>query len=261
MYSGSIRTVLIVVVLTMMLTSAVDAKPLKVFILCGQSNMEGHAQTRTFPAIARDPKTEAMYKKMVDEAGEPIVCENVWISYAFGDFYGNPKDPKAGKLTAGWGSQHHIGTGKIGPEFTFGIYMSEMLGEPILIIKNAWGGKSLMVDYRPPSGGDLPDTANEKAKERAGNYYKLMMEHVKSVIADPKRVCPVYDPQEGYELAGFVWFQGFNDLVGPYPRMEPEEGKASVKDYSEYSRLLACFIRDVRKDRDRRSRCGRSKYE
>lgn len=49
-------------------------------------------------------------------------------------------------------------------------------------------------------------------KERAdkiaatGVYYRLMMEHVKKVLGDIKRVVPGYDPKQGYELAGFVWF-------------------------------------------------------
>jgi hypothetical protein len=41
----------------------------------------------------------------------------------------------------------------------------------------------------------------------------MMIDHVKKVLADPKRVCPAYDEKAGYELAGFVWLQGFNDLV------------------------------------------------
>ena len=59
----------------------------------------------------------------------------------------------------------------------------------------------------------------------------MMVEHVKKVLADPARVCPAYDPKEGYELAGFVWLQGFNDLVDgqTYPNGQ----------YDEYSRLLA----------------------
>jgi len=227
------------------LTTAIQAKPLKVYILCGQSNMEGHAQISTFPAVAKDPKTKDLYEKMVGADDKPVTLDDVWIAYSYGDFSGEPVGKKSGKLTAGYGSQHHVGTGKIGPEFTFGITMHELQNEPILLIKDAWGGKSLMVDFRPPSAGELDD---EKNKDKAGRYYKLLIEHVKEVLADPKTVYPEYNAEDGYELAGFVWFQGFNDMVGSYPRTEPEKGKKSGKDYSEYSRLLACFIRDVRKD-------------
>jgi len=71
------------------------------------------------------------------------------------------------------------------------------------------------------------------------------MSHVKDVLADPQKVYPGYDPKQGYEIAGFIWFQGFNDLVGSYPA---DPNKKGCKDYSEYSRLLACLIRDLRKD-------------
>lgn len=252
----------ITAVATLAVTNAV-AKPLKVYILVGQSNMEGHAQTKTFPAIAKDPKTADIYKEMVDAEGKPIVCEDVYISYSYGNFAGDAVGKKHGKLTAGYGSQHHVGTGKIGPEFTFGIYMQKLVDEPILIIKTAWGGKSLHTDFRPPSAGPYYKTT-EGVKDRkthkgeiitaekqiadkiaaTGVNYRLMMEHVKEVLADPKKVYPDYDAKEGYELAGFVWFQGFNDLVGPYPNAA--EGKG--KDYSAYTSVLASFIRDVRKD-------------
>jgi alpha-galactosidase len=229
-------------------TAQAAGKPLKVYILCGQSNMEGHAQIHTFPAIEKDPATKSLYQDMVDAEGKPVVCEDVYISYAYGDFSGDPIGRKAGKLTAGFGSQHHTGTGKIGPEFTFGIYTQKKLGEPILLIKNAWGGKSLWVDFRPPSGGDLPEDVKEETRQKAGRYYREMISHVKDVLADPSKVYPGYDKDAGFELAGFVWFQGFNDLVGPYPATDPSQGKKSTKDYSEYSRLLGCFIRDVRKE-------------
>jgi Carbohydrate esterase, sialic acid-specific acetylesterase len=237
----TIRPSLLFLALASLSAPLLHAKPLKVFILAGQSNMEGHAESYTFPAIAKDPKTADLYKQMVDADGKPVVCKDVWISYAYGNFGGDPIGRKAGNLTAGWGSQHH-NICKIGPEFTFGITMQKHLGEPILLIKNAWGGKSLMVDFRPPSGGEPTDP---KHKENAGKFYREMMSHVKDVLADPKKVYPDYDAKEGYEIAGFVWFQGFNDLVGPYPG---DPTKKSIKDYSEYSRLLACLIRDLRKD-------------
>ena len=208
--------------------------------------MEGHAQTRTLPAVARDAATKALYNKIVDPDGKELVHEDITIAYAYGDFGGNMVGRKHGKLSTGWGSQHHVGTGKIGPELTFGITMHEHEGEPILLIKNAWGGKSLMVDFRPPSAGPLPD--DHKHKDKAGVYYKGMMDHVKDVLGELKTVYPEYDEKDGYEIAGFVWFQGFNDMVGPYPKANPDDPKSRTKDYSEYSRLLSCFIRDVRKD-------------
>jgi hypothetical protein len=71
-----------------------------------------------------------------------------------------------------------------------------------------------------------------------------MIEHVKSVLADIKRVVPSYDAAHGYELAGFTWFQGWNDLVdsGTYPNRDKPGG------YDAYSTSMAHFIRDVRKD-------------
>jgi len=70
-----------------------------------------------------------------------------------------------------------------------------------------------------------------------------MMEHVKTVLADPGKYHPAYDPKAGYEVAGFVWFQGYNDVIDrvTYP------GNADDK-YKEYSRLMSLFVKDVRKD-------------
>ena len=233
--------------------------PLKVFILCGQSNMEGHAKISTFEAMKMDPVTKPIYKQMVDSTGNPITCEKVWISYFtggrdnMGEGYGN--------LTAGYGSRRvasEIGE-KIGPEFTFGIYAQKALKEPILIIKTAWGGKSIHTDFRPPSAGpyvfnenelenfkrrgkDIKEVKAEKA-EQTGRFYGLMMDHVKKVLADIKRVYPGYNAKDGYELAGFAWFQGWNDMVasGTYPNRDKPGG------YDAYTDCLAHFIRDVRK--------------
>ncbi len=232
---------------------AAQSKPLKVFILAGQSNMQGHAHVRTIDAMALDPEMAPLLKEMRNEDGSPRVCENVWISSI-----GSSESVKSGQLTVGYGAE--AGGPKIGPEFTFGIYMEKLLDEPILIIKTAWGGKSLNTDFRPPSAGPYgfkeeqleqfqkqgKDVAQMKAQraEATGHYYRLMLEHVRSVLADPKSVYPGYDVNQRLELAGFVWFQGWNDMVdrGTYPNRDKEGG------YGEYSELLAQFIRDVRKD-------------
>jgi hypothetical protein len=228
-------------------------KPLKVFVLAGQSNMQGHAHVRTFDAMDLDPKTAPILKEMRNADGTARVLEKTWISSI-----GSADDEQLGKLTAGFGSQAR--GPKIGPEFTFGIYVQKLLDEPILIIKTAWGGKSLHTDFRPPSAGpyefseaqlagfekqgkDLDAVRAERA-EATGRYYRLMVEHVRHVLADIKRVVPDYDAQQGYELAGFVWFQGWNDMVdgGVYPHRDKPGG------YDQYSDVLTKFIRDVRKD-------------
>ena len=130
-----------------------QAGPLKVFILAGESNMEGHAKGETFDYIGDDPATAPLLKVMRGADGTPTVCENVWISYFTGT--GDANGEGFGKLTAGYDSRDDPAKdgGKIGPEFTFGLTMDAALGEPVLIIKTAWGGKSLHTDYRPPSAG------------------------------------------------------------------------------------------------------------
>jgi alpha-galactosidase len=71
-----------------------------------------------------------------------------------------------------------------------------------------------------------------------------MLEHVNKVLADIKRVYPGYDAKAGYQLAGFVWFQGWNDMVdgSTYPT------RGQPGSYDAYSKNLAHFIRDVRRD-------------
>ena len=230
---------------------AQGAKPMQVYILAGQSNMQGHAQIRTFEHLGMDPETKPLLAEMLGPDGLPKVCQRVWISSI-----GSADTEQTGKLTAGFGAS----TTKIGPEFTFGITMEKLTDAPILIIKTAWGGKSLNTDFRSPSAGpypfnktqlaeiekngkDLPAIQAEKAAA-TGVYYWLMIEHVRKVLADIPRVVPEYDADEGYELAGFVWFQGWNDMVdgSTYPQRDQVGG------YDAYTHALGHFIRDVRSD-------------
>ena len=232
--------------------NAAPAEKLKVFILAGQSNMEGHAKVETFDYIGDSPDTAPLLKQMRGDDGKPRICDHVWISYLTGS--GDNNGEGTGKLTAGFGSRRNPTEdgGKIGPEFTFGLTMDAALKEPVLLIKTAWGGKSLYYDFRPPSAGVFPRSPDDIAKNRnpasgSGHYYRLMVEHVKKVLADPKRVCPAYDATAGYEIAGFIWLQGWNDMVSRnvYPN-PPKDSLANA--YAKYSEWLADFIRDVRKD-------------
>ena len=260
--------VAVIAVLAMQpLTAAAQPKKLRVFILAGQSNMEGPASITTFDYIGDDPATAPLLKRMRGEDGKPRVCDHVWISYLTGA--GDKNFEITGKLTAGYGSMWGLDAtkpgDKIGPEFTFGLTMDAALDEPVLIIKAAWGGKSLHTDFRPPSAGPyelndfqrklyygpkghgVPEDMEKwlaQKKQDTGRYYRLMIEHVKKVLADPKKVIPDYDAAHGFELAGFVWLQGWNDMVDGH--VYPNHNQPDR--FALYSELLAHFIRDVRKD-------------
>jgi hypothetical protein len=230
-------------------------KPLKIYLLVGQSNMQGHAAERTLEHLGMDPKTAPLLKAIRNADGTAKVQKNVWISSIEPSLESGEKH---GRLTVGYGAG---GRGpKIGPELTFGITMQNHVGEPILLIKTSWGGKSLNTDFRPPNAGpyefnqqqlenfkkrgkDVAEARKEKT-ERTGVYYRLMLEHIHKVLADIRRVYPDYDAKAGYELAGFVWFQGWNDMVdgSTYPT------RGQPGSYDAYSKNLAHFIRDVRRD-------------
>ena len=224
-----------------------SAKPLQVYILVGQSNMEGHAKVETIDYIGEDPATAPLLKRMLGPDGKPAAAKNVWITYLTGS--GEKNGEGFGPLTIGYGSRQDPTKdgGKIGPEYTFGLAMERAGKGPVLLIKAAWGGKTLNYDFRSPSAGPYPRTKVDLEKDRhpladSGHYYRLMLAHAKQVLANPGRVCPAYDPKEGYELAGFIWLQGFNDMVDGnfYPK-----GPTRFAPYSDY---LAALIRDVRKD-------------
>ena len=229
------------------------AQPLQVFLLAGQSNMQGHAQVRTFEHIGMDPATKPMLDEMLNADGSPRVLDRVWISSV-----GCADNEQTGKLTTGFGASQN--GPKIGPEYTFGITIEKYVHGTILLIKTSWGGKSLNTDFRSPSAGPYEFNETQLANFRkqgkdieamraekqmaTGVNYRLMIEHVRHVLSDIKRVVPDYDASKGFELAGFVWFQGWNDMVdgSTYPQRDMPGG------YDAYSHAMAHFIRDVRKD-------------
>lgn len=247
------RYLFLLLVIVLLHQNNLHAQPLQVYILAGQSNMQGHAHVRTFEHLDMDPTSQPLLKKMLNPDGSHRVCDRVWISSI-----GCADQEQTGKLTSGYGASQN--GPKIGPEFTFGLTIQEYVPGKILLIKTSWGGKSLNTDFRPPSAGPYVFNAEQRKniekngkdlsaiqaeKDAAtGVSYRMMIEHVKQVLGDIPRVVPDYDPAQGYELAGFVWFQGWNDMVdsSTYTHRDKPEG------YQAYSDVMVHFIRDVRKD-------------
>ena len=215
------------------------SKKMKVFVLAGQSNMEGKAKMELLEYQVDQPETKDFFKHLRKDE-QWVVRDDVWINFL----------NRKGKLTVGFGSPNCIG-----PELEFGNTVGDHFEQQVLIIKTAWGGKSIGRDFRPPSSG-LPDEeklkqiveqTNERNKKRNrpltnlaevkdgyGRYYREMMKEIDTTLRELKTRFPEYQGQ-GYEIAGFVWFQGWNDMFDP--------------DFLEnYGRHMANFIRDVRND-------------
>ena len=216
--------------------SQAAAKPLKVFILAGQSNMEGHGFVPADPKrnggkgslefVVKDPATAKKFTTLVDAAGKWRTRDDVWISYL----------DRKGPLTVGYGARPDM----IGPELGFGWVMGDALPEPALLIKCAWGGKSLAVDFRPPGAGKLPyslgpkdDAAIAADPAIVGKYYRETLALTKAALASIQKLVPGSDGS--YVLGGFGWHQGWNDRI-------------NEKFNAEYETNMIHFIKDIRHD-------------
>jgi len=117
----------------------------------------------------------------------------------------------------------------IGPELGFGHVMGAFHDEQVLLIKTAMGNRALGFDFRPPTSGRTdPDSKWESLE------YKLMIEGVRKTLDKIDKVVPGYQGQ-GYEMAGFVWFQGHKDSF-------------TEELIVEYEKNLVNLINDVRKE-------------
>jgi alpha-galactosidase len=215
---------------------AAEPKPVLVFILAGQSNMEGQGFIAADPKrnggkgslefVVKDPATAAKFAHLADKGGKWRVRDDVFISYL----------DRKGPLTVGYGAKKEL----IGPELGFGWVMGEAYEQPVLLIKCAWGGKSLAVDFRPPSSGKPPYSLGEKQDAAiaadpkiVGKYYRETLDLVKATLPKVKELVPGSDGK--YELVGFGWHQGWNDRIND-------------KFNAEYEANMGNFIRDIRKD-------------
>jgi alpha-galactosidase len=224
-----------------------QAEVVRVFILAGQSNMEGKAANKLLEHQANDPATGELFAHLRRD-DQWIVRDDVFIKFL----------QRHGGLTIGYGSPN-----KTGLELEFGTLMGNHFDEPVLLIKTAWGGHSLYQKFRSPSAG-LPAeqrlqqeleqsqkrvTDNNKKNQKndplptiddimqpSGSSYRAMLSEVKTTLADYETLFPALRGKQ-LRLAGFVWFQGFNDMFGDGV---PDEYEANMKH----------FIKDVRRDLD-----------
>jgi hypothetical protein len=204
------------------LSAADRARPLQVFILAGQSNMDGQANVATIDFLGEDKEHGELLKKFKPD--ETLLTRaDVWV--ANGGVYG--------KLGPGYGGRRDYNKlgNNIGPEYAFGTFIGDAVEEQVLLIKYAPGGQSIYVNFRPPSAGK-PELKGVKPED-IGQQYRVLVAYVHETLSNLKQHYPDYDEKAGYEIAGLVWFQGFNDMFN-------ETGR------KEYGQNLVHLIKDLR---------------
>ena len=173
-------------------------KPVKIYILAGQSNMNTFRNSvdilkKNYPDLEM-PTKNLWYVEEAYRGGLPKIKEKRW-----------------------------------GVETPFGIDMVKNLNEPVLLFKSSKGGSTLTTDWLPPS------SVKRLGKGEVGYLYKRMIRRFHNMIKDIETICPPVK-ERGYEIAGFIWFQGESDCFG-----DPELWK-------DYEPKLKELIADVRRD-------------
>lgn len=140
--------------------------------------------------------------------------DDVFVSY-----WNERGTKKDGPLSVGFAvydDRHHFG-----PELGIGHVLGARFSEPVLLVKTAWGGKSLMKDFRPPSAAG--DT---------GPFYTQMLTGYRAALTAIEKDFPALAKHTPH-LDGVIWFQGWNDGC---------DDKAAA----EYEQNLVHLIRDLR---------------
>ena len=215
-----------------------DPKGVQVFILAGQSNMVGHGKAEDGHGDVKGAIGSLRYQAVNDTknyghllvdpknpANSPWKTrDDVKVWWRDSDI-NKPRAVLKGDLKIGFSQSRNPGW--IGPEYGFGWVMGEHFKQPVLIVKIAWGGKSLHTDFRPPS-------AVKARGGEVGPYYQAIIDYTRDAVDNLAAEFPELKGK-GYRIAGFGWHQGWNDRV---------DAKASA----DYEKNLADFIRDLRKE-------------
>ncbi len=199
----------------------------KVFLLVGQSNMQGKGSVKHLEELVKAEPDK--YGHLMKD-GKWVERDDAWI------FFSSMKSrnlPTSGPLTVGY----TYPPGKMGPEMGFGKVVADAIDEPVVLLKACWGGQSLAVDFRPPSRGQWDrkfnrDDGKKYKPATVGWAYKQIFNEMHTALDNIGTTFPELAGRE-YEIVGLVWFQGWNDLIN---------GKRTA----EYSDNMVAFIKDIR---------------
>jgi len=203
--------------------AAKGKKPVKVFLLVGQSNMQGKGSAKHLAELVKSQPKK--YGHLMKD-GKWVKRDDVW-----GSFHARPGQ----RLGVG---QFTRPGGRVGPEVGFGKVVGDAMNDDVVLLKIAWGGQSLAVDFRPPSAGKWDrkfnrDDGKSYKPATVGWAYKQIFNEMHMALDDIGKTFPELAGRK-HEIVGFVWFQGWNDLINGARRKE-------------YKNNMVLFIRDIRK--------------
>ena len=203
-----------------------DKAPLSIFILAGQSNMEGYGGINTLDELGADPQFAGLLRQIKRPDGSFVAHTNVFL------YYHRQEQTIVAPVTVGQGAWPD----RLGPELAFGLTVGAQLPGPVLLIKTAWGGKDLYCDFRPPGAGkpayELPGSPRE-----TGASYRLMVQEIHQALDHLDANFPQFKGRER-RLAGFVWFQGWNDFC--------VDRQIRRQVYDEYAANFGHLVHDLR---------------
>ena len=237
-------------------------RKVKVFIIMGQSNTleMGKVKGDQEGSLQYATETENLYPFMIDDAGEWTVRNDVRNVHVMGS--GGP-----GKSNIQRNDWLTVSGGKIGIEIGIGHHLGHHLDEPVLTLKSAIGNRSLGWDLLPPGSpsyefdlevkdkktkqvenktyvyagyGQSPDkwlkgTEPQPINWKAGVQYDGDVARAKQVLENLSEYYPGATAETGYEVAGFLWWQGDKDRYNT--------GHAAM-----YEKNLVNLIAALRKD-------------
>ena len=216
-----------------------QGKPVKVFILMGQSNMLGFGRVGPEDkqgTLTYLTKKEGKYPHLIDDQGNWTVRNDVQYVQTT---VGNRQHPLTVKGP-------HIGV-----ELQLGHILGYVLDEPVVVLKACTGNRSLGWDLLPPGSEQFEfegkiyagykesplswdkGTTSVPINWYAGKQYDTDTAGVKEVLKNLAKYYLDYKGQ-GYEVAGFVFWQGHKDQNAAHA--------------SRYEQNLMHFIKTLRKD-------------
>jgi len=141
---------------------------------------------------------------------------------------------RQGRLKPNFGARRDT----YGPELMFGHYLGAVMIDDILLLKVVQGGTDIRVDWKTPCS--TQNTGNNLAAEELAqdSLYDALITKAKE-IQDPTKLAQHFPQYAGKtaQIAGFVWFQGWNDGL-------------NALNQSNYETNLTCMLNDLRADLD-----------